>query len=183
MPNQDPILAMLHDIDAKLTTIQTDMRDMKENQSTFSQKIEGLQFDQEDGSQQLKTQQADIKNCQDKVDLLANLVIKYEEKMEAMSDKITLLENKTMKAEMLIFGLEEKKEQSCVQIVSTFFKDEMQLENIELTKAFWKGKSNNKPMFIMLADPTKKSLIYSKVSNLKDKKNSAGESYRIRPSP
>ena len=177
----DPmILQMFQNINDKLTTIQSDVRGLKDSKIEITDHIAGIEFDQEDNNEQLMTQQQEIRVCQDQVKVLSDLAITYEEKFDNMTSKINQLEAKLMRSELLVFGLTEVKDKSCIDIAKNFFTQTMKINPApEIVYAYWKGASKNKPMVIKLSNAQNKGQIYANVSNLKDVKNSKGKGYRV----
>ena len=132
-----------------------------------------------------ETQEALQKNiketcmCSDKVDILTNIVQRQGEKIQIMNDKQTRLESIAMRAELIIFGLQDDKT-ACAQIATKFFKEKSKnRKSSEAKYAYWKGKSKFKPMVVRLSNSTDKGIIYANFSKLKDVTNENSRSYRI----
>ena len=176
---EDPMMMMLVTISNTLTTIQTDIRSLKEGKITTEEQIAGMQFDIEDDQEEITQQRTELNKCQDKVDILTNTMVRYEQKLNALTDKCNYLEAKALRAELVIFGLKDSKD-SCITIVKTFLKDKMEIHNpLSIATAYWKGKGNNRPMIVRLSNAHDKGAIFVKVSKLKGKKNHKDQPYRI----
>ena len=180
---QEVMMQMLCNINEKLTTIQADVKELKENKTEVQEKLSGIQFDIDDNQAELLEQRKEINWYKDKVDMLTDLVIRQDCHLSAMSSKLSHLERQLIKTEIIIFGLNTS-EEGCVEIVNNFFKQKLEIENEQLPKikfAYWKGKGDNRPMIVRFYSPSAKEFVFSKVSNLKGKKNKSGKSYRITP--
>ena len=107
-------------------------------------------------------------------------MIRQDDYIAKLKDKVLHMEAKQTKSEILIFGLKECEGLSCKDIAKQFFRDVMEITiEIDIVHAYWKVQSQNKPMVVRFSNPVTKGLIYSKVSNLKGKKNSTNKGYRI----
>ena len=173
------IATLLQKMDGKLTAIQNDMGSMKQGQTTIKEELAGLQFDQEDDHEAILQQRKELSANQDKVDFLTDLVCKYEDKHQTLTNKYQALEARLMRSELIVFGLKDTSE-SCVTIFKNFLQNTLELQTLpDITGAYWKGKGDNKPMIVQLSDATQKGLIFANVSNLKEKKNHRNRPYRI----
>ena len=110
-----------------------------------------------------------------KVNLLTNIIIKQEERINILERRLTAMHHKELKPNLIIKGLIEKEDEnksSRLEIVKDFFKEVMEIEqDIEVLDAFRVGKGKVKPMLVKLKDPSDKAIIFSHVSNLKEKTN------------
>ena len=173
------VLAMFNAINDKLNGMQADMRAVKATHGDINQQIVGIQFDQEDDHEELVSQKKDLHQCRDRVDILSDLIIRYEERMQELESKCERLQAKNMKGEIIIFGLKDTKA-SCSNIAQGFFTTQMEMEaSPNILYAYWKGKSEYKPMVVKFVNPASVGTVYSKVANLKGKKNHLDRAYRI----
>ena len=148
----------------------------------MEQKITGLQFDQEDDHETLIVQEKKLQHCQDKVVLLTNIVTKYEDKMESLNTRVSAMDTKMLRSELILFGVDRAEGKSAVDVAKDFFKEKLKIEDeVNVLFAYWKGKGNktNKPLVVRLNNSGIKGLIYSHVSNLKGLKNKEGKAYRV----
>ena len=122
----------------------------------------------------------EAKANQDKVGLLSDLVIKQNDRISELNDRVLQLEARLVKSELIVFGIIENKEQSCVQQAQKFLKDVLEIEEPPMiVAAYWKGQSKFKPMVIKFSNPGAKGLVYANVAKLKEKKNSNNKGYRV----
>ena len=156
-------------------------RRLKESKTEIGNRIDGLLFDQEDQEASLEMQHGEIQECHDKIELLTNMMVKYEDTLDQLTGKVSSLEAKNLNAELIIFGLTtDEEEESCVTIATNFFKHQMGIKDeIKISNAYWKGKGGDKPMVIQIDQASSKGTIYSNVANLKGKTNKKEQSYRI----
>ena len=92
------------------------------------------------------------------------------------------MESKTMRSDLIVFGLEPTEGKTCKELFTSFLMEVMKIPNTEvpaINQAFWKGKGENRPMVIKLSDQQGKGVIFSNVANLKDVKNAKDRAYRI----
>ena len=100
--------------------------------------------------------------------------------MKEMKERLLRLEMKMLKNELIITGIEEKKEVSDKDALQAFLKETMKItEEIKVYSTLRLGNGNNRPLLVKLSSAASKSVIYSNVSNLKDVKNKNGKNYQI----
>ena len=176
----DPMVEILRNINEKLGTIQTDIKDLKDSKTEISNQIAGLPFDQEDDHELLIAQQQESKSYFDKVDLLSELTIKQDNTIQQLQSKIDKLEARLMKSELLVFRLLEEGEKTCKTIAAEFFTHKLEMNPPpEVQMAYWKGNGKNKPMVIKLVNSAQKGLVFANLSKLKNKKNAKEKGYRV----
>ena len=173
------MISMLQSMNEKLNAIQGDVKTLMDSKQEITEQIAGIQFDQEDEQEKIESQQKDQCVCRDQVDLLTNLVIRQDDQMDEMKSRLLQLEHKQVRSELIIFGIIDQKEKKCAELAKEFFSGILGLTEIGVDHAYWKGKSNNKPMVVRLTTPKDKGLIYSKSTKLKDLKNANDKGYRI----
>ena len=179
--NQDPLFDMLRLMNDKLTVIQEDVKSLKDDKVEMNAQITGMQYDLEDHEDQIGTQSQELKACQDQVELLTNYIARYDEKFEVLTRKVTAMEMKEMKPEIIVFGLNEIENKTCMDTFKDFCQTKLDLQNIpEISYAYWKGSAKGiKPMVVHFKHVSAKKEIYAKTPNLKDKTNEKGNSYQI----
>ena len=108
---------------------------------------------------------------------------KYEDKFQELTHKVEVLQAKSMRTELIIFGLQDKQNKIAPkEVTKDFFKNQMMMTDpIDILHAFWKGKSQNKfkPLVVRLSSAAARNSVYKHASNLKDKTNEKGRSYKI----
>ena len=175
----DEFFQMLSNMNKKLDTIQDDMKIIKKDRTMTEEMMAGMQYNIEDNQEAIVSQKTNVEVCMDKVDLLTNIMSKYEQKIVELTDRCNYLEAKTMKSELVILGLKDSRE-SCVTIAKNFFRDVMEMEHApSINSAYWKGQGKNRPMIIKFTSQSEKSKVFSNVSKLKGKKNDKDRSYQI----
>ena len=186
---ENPMMALMQAMNEKLSNIQAHVRSvhsevqsLKDSKTDIYEQITGIQFDQEDDHEVLIIQQNELRQCQDQVALLTNIVSKYEGKITELSNKITAMEARSMHSELIITGLQDKEKKSPLETVREFFKEQMEIEeDLNIVYVYWKGKGKNtfKPLVVRFTTPAFKSKVFSNVSKLKGKKNSKGRTFRV----
>ena len=112
-----------------------------------------------------------------KIDLLTNVVIRQEEKIKVLEDKLQAQYHREIRPNIIIYGVLEPKEETREQLfhtVKAFLKEKLEIQdNIKLFDWYRKGKATwtNRPILIKLQHVSDKAKIFSHASNLKGKKN------------
>ena len=83
------IAALLQKMDNKLTNIQNDMTAMKAGQTSIREELAGIQFDQEDDHEAILHQGKELSSNQDKVDLLTDIILRYEDKQQVLTGQMS----------------------------------------------------------------------------------------------
>ena len=92
----DTIVAMLQSMSMQLTTIQNNVKILKDSKQDLSDQLDGLKYDVEDNHSLLITHHHNIGKCQDQVSLLSNIVCRYEDRIEELNSKVVSLEARMM---------------------------------------------------------------------------------------
>ena len=113
-----------------------------------------------------------------KVNLLGNMFIRQEEKVEALEAELKYIRRTKTRPNLVVRGIVEQLNETdeiCKANVQAFFKEQMEIsDDIPIKKAYRLGKQGGKadrPLMVKLAKQSDKSIIYKSVSNLKGKKN------------
>ena len=138
---------------------------------------QGLQFEQEQDHDELCRLGTELRRCMDKVDLLSNIVSKQDEEIEVMKTKIEKNIAAANKNSIFIVGLEAVEDENVTDRTVSFFKNVMKIEEeLQLHSIY---QVNPFTIRVNLRNLQQKSAIYSKVANLKGKKNSKNRPYQI----
>ena len=134
LQDDNQVIQMLTTINEKLNNIQSDVRSHKSSKIQISDHIESLQYDQQDCEKAINDQGKELHQCHDQIDLLTDVISKYDEKQATLNSKVNALEAKSMKADIVIFGLTEDGHKSAKDIATTFIKDTRKIEqNLDIT--------------------------------------------------
>ena len=181
---EDPMMKLLQTINSKLTTIQTDITTLKDNKDQTNSRLDGLEFELEDQQEDLTVQKVELRECQDQVKLLSNIVANYEECFQDLNTKMLQLEAKAMKTELIIFGIQQTAETTLIQHAKSFFLQKLKIKEEEIpgiTYAYWKDGSSKgyPPLVVKLCKASDKGVIFSHATNLKGQTNLEKKPYRV----
>ena len=113
-----------------------------------------------------------------RLNILSNMVIRQQEKIESLESKIEFLASKEARYNMIISGLLEERNKSFKSLcekVAVFFKETMEIEKTTpVADVFRRGKrgARDRVVVVKLMHFCDKAVIFSHASNLKGKKNS-----------
>ena len=123
----------------------------------------------------------EIKELKEQVKCLTRVVIKQGTLLEEKENRDESIDHRSMKNNILIYGLTEKKLENSLEIVNSFFKDKMKIEGaVQIHYAHRIGKGNSRPMLVHLKTPAEKGKIYKNVKLLKEARNESNKKYKVR---
>ena len=115
----------------------------------------------------------------DIVEIMADIIIRQDQKITELADKVTDLQRRSMRKNIVITGLPVKEKENCKEIAKNFFKDKMKVEEPEIEVAHRLGKGKSKPMVVRMRSIGQKSKVFGNVGNLKGIKNEQKKHYRL----
>lgn len=138
--------------------------------------------------QELKEAQDDAKQSKVKLNMLTNVVIRLEEKVDDTTNKFVLFQARSMKKNLIISGLEEPEgaetQEMLLDKIHDFFVDKLKVDEIIPMKSFHRfgtpDGSSYRPIVIKLANFEHKGLLLSQGPKLKNITNDKGKKYFIR---
>ena len=124
----------------------------------------------------------EIVELKDTVKCMAKMLIKQNDRINELVHKDESNDLCDMRNNLLIHGIIESKNENCIAVVSSFFKNIMKIDvNVQIQYAHRLGKTgNNRPMLVRLKTSGEKGKVYLHSKALKDIKNEQNKKYRIR---
>ena len=174
-------LDLFNRLNNTLSTIQEDLKDIK----TVKSQVSSFSTEwKESVDTQLATAATKSDSQRFKINLLTNMVINQEERLEVAENRITAAYEHEIKPNLVLHGIPEKAEETKEQLeeeISNFFKSTMELtdKEIPLNDAFRMGTGRARPILLKLKYPNDKAKIFANASKLKDKTNSNKKMYFI----
>ena len=111
-----------------------------------------------------------------KINLMTNMIINQEERLDTMERRMTMAYQREIKPNLVIHGLIEKKDEQRDELealIKNFFKTTMEIEqSIELNDWFRMGQGKTRSVLIKLKHPNDKAVIFKNAINLQGKENS-----------
>ena len=165
---------MIREMCITMRSIKMDMAKQKSELETSMQEFKKQKNDE------IKDLKRSIKQCQDGNKLMTKVIINQDQAVQHLSKKTTSIEYKTMRPNLLFSGLTEAKGENCIQIIKSFIKDKLKVtDDIKVRSARRIGKGDNRPIEVVLKNPTDKGVIYKHTSNIKGVKNDKNQGYFI----
>ena len=171
------IYSMVTELKTRLDNIHTTVVGLSNTKDIFANQIRTLQFDTQTQEDAMQTQKAELKQCQDKIDILSSVSIRQESEIAALKKRVIKAEQKSMKPNLVISGIKEQEGEDCVAKVQELFGQELQIrETIPIKVAHRLGKKNpNKPnqvrpIVAKLKKPDEKAKIFPQLKLLKGSK-------------
>lgn len=137
-------------------------------------------------SKTVNAQKTELAQNRFKTNLLTNVVIKHDEQLQEQSSKITNIQKRSMKYNLIISGLIEEKEesnQSLLWDIQKFIEEKLQVHDpIDIAVAHRFGVADSKgsrPVIIKVASEEQKRLLLAGGPKLRGVQNVKGQYYYI----
>ena len=133
----------------------------------------------------LKTNIATIKDdvqfYKQEIECLKGIVIRQDQEIQECRSQIEHWQYIGMRPNLIVSGIEVCANEDCVQLIKSFFKDTMEIQDdIHIVSAFrFKGSGRYRAICVKLAKSSDKALIFKNTGKLKDKTNSANKPFCI----
>lgn len=122
----------------------------------------------------------DLKETKFQLQVVSNIVIKQDEQIKILSNKISQMQQREMAANIVISGIPETKQERPIQLFNNFVQHGLELQElIPANRAFRIGVGANRPLLVELRHPENKGRLFANAVKLKGKKNEKGGSYFI----
>ena len=108
----------------------------------------------------------------DRLKLISKAIVNHDKTIQTTEKKMD--QARSMKANIIILGIKEKKAENCKEVAKTFFKEKLKItQDVEIAVAHHLGNKemDNRRLIVRLKDPGDKALIYKHAKNLKDLKS------------
>ena len=145
----------MRDLVSSVNTIQTDITQLKGTGNSVSSVKHTTQSSV---ANRLNSAEEAINNVTTRVNLVGNLLIRLDEKCEALTDEVKGMKRHKTKPNLIIRGVVETKDESIEQLaqsVKDFFKDQMSIEDeiaIKKTNRLGRPGNQDRPIMIKLKD-------------------------------
>ena len=130
-------------------------------------KVEGLEMEHESAKEVVAEIKINSVVQEDKIETLINLVIRQDEVINELSNRITQLVKRSMQANVIISGIPEMNGEDCVSLANEFFRDKLHLNDIKISTAHRIGVGEVRSIVVRLANAKDKYLIFRSSSQLK----------------
>ena len=166
------VYRMLGEVNKSLREIKKDMSEMKTAKQHTENTIDSMQFEIDRLNEETQIQSAVHKKDQDKINLLSGSMIKLEQQVQQMQEKLLDVEKRSMRSNLVISGIPEEEDENCKEKCDTFIHDSLKLrgENIQIKRAHRLGvkqEGYTRQMVMKLTNPGQKGPIFQNTSNLK----------------
>lgn len=122
----------------------------------------------------------ELKETKFQLKLITNTVIKQDQQISFLKQKITEIQHREMVSNIIISGIEERKNEKPIQIFNEVVAKQLEMQElIPANKAFRLGSGVNRPLLVELRNPEYKRKLYANATKLKGKTNSAGNFFFI----
>lgn len=149
-------------------------------QSNAAHRIEDLQEDCKKNAHEIDDLGSELQETKFQLQLVSNIVIKQDQQIEFLKEKINDLQQREMSANVIISGIPEKKHEKPIESYNRFVEKELEIQElIPANKAFRIGSGKNRPLLVELQHGENKRKLFSKATKLRGKVNKNGKPYLI----
>ena len=97
---------------------------------------------------------------EDQVNLLTNINIRYDDKLEELNARLLKLEMSSMQNNVIVTGVDETPNENLGQIVDKLFEQTLGVGKIEVVELFRMGQGTTRPILGKLANHTDKRNLF-----------------------
>lgn len=146
--------------------------------SNNSHKIQDLQETGDKVEQDIDSLGRELRETQFQLKVVSNIVIKQDQQIATLNQKITEMQQREMAPNVVISGIPESKQEKPMLLFNEFVQKGLEIQElIPANKAFRLGTGGNRPLLVELRHTEDKRKLFAKASKLKGKVNSKGGLY------
>ena len=117
---------------------------------------------------------------EERVQLLAHVIIKQDNEIRALKEKVRNMQNEAVKCDIVISGIKESDKEDVRKAVQVFLTTKLKMQTPpECKDAYRIGKGDKRPIIVKLTSFKEKLQIYKHQKNLKDAQSEEGTKYYI----
>ena len=125
--------------------------------------------------QQLKEALSD----HEKLNIMADIIVRQDQKIHELNERVIDLQARSMKNNIVLGGITEKKGEQCETTAQNFFKQNLGIDDIEIDVAHRMGTGTNRPIVVRLKQQQAKNKFFGNITKLKGLKNQKGRYYQV----
>ena len=172
-------VALFIQLNTTLSGLKEDIKQLKREKGIDSNDI--------DWKESIENDIVNSDNCMDqydhKVKLLTNIVIRQDERIRVLENRLTAAYAREIKPNLKISGIEEKRNETRVELfelLTKFFKETMQIEStIEINDAYCVGQGVARSIMVKLRYVSDKAVVFGNAKILKGKQNEKKQGYFV----
>ena len=173
-------LTMFKELNRTLVSLKTDIQGLQSIKGTVENFTITWKESVDSGLLDLETKNDMHEH---KVKLLANIVIKQDERIKVLESRLSAVHSREIRPNVRISGILEKRNETREELfecVTSFFKKELEIEEvIEIADAYRIGTGNDRAIVVRLKYFTDKTIIFADTSKLKGLKNAKKTQYFV----
>ena len=121
----------------------------------------------------------DALSDKEKVSIMADIIVRQEDKITQLNDTITALQARSMKQNIIISGITETPGEDCAQISKNFLQNKLEVQDLKIEVAHRIGNGKFRPLVVKFPNQRQKAKIFGNIRKLKGLKNENNRYYRI----
>lgn len=146
--------------------------------SNTSHRLQDLQERVAENEGNMEDIEKELKDTKFQLQVVSNIVIKQDEQISFLKQKISEIQHREMAANIVISGIPEFKNEKPLMLFNRFVEKGLELQElVPANRAFRIGSGQNRPLIVELRHPENKGKLFSSASKLKGEKNENGGSY------
>lgn len=146
--------------------------------SNTSLKVEEIEEKVNQNANEIDDVNKELHESKFQLKVVADIVIKQDEQINLLKQKITEMQKREMSANIVISGIPENKNEKPLVLFNSFVQKALELQElIPANKAFRIGTGRNRPLLVELRHSENKSKLFANATKLKGKVNQNGKPY------
>jgi hypothetical protein len=131
-------------INSKLTDLENKVTNIDGRMIEVEKSCSFIHTDIENKTQELKKAKTDIVDLQNKREIVEEQMKQMEEEIKQMSDKMIEYESRSMRNNLIFYGIEEKEQENCEIEIKKFISEKLEIdtENMILDRTHRMGNQN-----------------------------------------
>lgn len=160
---------ILRELSSTVKRLEKTIGKIDKGSRTTNRQVSAIETIQSQDSVKIRGLVDKIDDQEDKINALIGIVIKQDQQIQALTNKIDVNYVKENKNNLFINGVAETPGEDCYREVTNFFKNVLKIEKpIHLTQAFRVGKGPKRPILAKLKTVGDKADIYTKTDKLRE---------------
>ena len=161
--------------------LKEDIKKINDDKQTTDTEVQLVKEENVKIRRDLKEVRDELNICKNQIANLVGAVHKNRVTTRENKEGLKRIYYQSVKSNLIIRGVSERKEENTIQVVNDFFKYKLKIaETIQLQAAYRiAGSGPDKAIVAVLSKTRDKGLVFKNVSNLKNVTNHDGKPYRI----
>lgn len=176
--NTEKIIDMITRLQLSVDDVLGKVSAQEQITTSHAIRVQNLEEDVQKNEKSIDEMAEELKETQFQLKLVTNTVIKQDQQIALLNQKIIEMQRREMAANLVITGIPETPNEKPLQLFNNFVTEQLELQElIPALKAFRVGFGSNRPLVVELRYAENKNKLFASATKLKGKTNSKGGPY------